>query len=133
MVLWFVERNEHLPLQSENSQPTVTIKQTNSSEDANFSSNSESIPVVQANTDTQNGISESAQSELRRKLIEFYHGSQNICNENSPTNSKTGHNSEESSSEQIDLNSIKVRLKYVNDDLRVVDGVLNERLLDFKK
>lgn len=121
------DRSNILPLEASDSQPAVTVT---INRDA-VPNNGDDISVVQNNnTESTTGLC-GEEGILRRRLAFFKAGSHSA-----PTGNTTVKNSspeEENREDQSEANNIKVRIKYLNDDLRVVDGILHERLSDFKK
>lgn len=125
------DHGDPLPVEASNSQSTVTIKQTTSSENTNFQ-NSDGVSVLQTNAESVAGPC-GEESVLRRRLTFFKAGSHSTSSSSDNATARNSCPDDENVDNQSEANNIKVRLKYLNDDLRIVDGVLHERLLDFKK
>lgn len=110
------------------SQPIVTINQSTSSESVIGSEGSDTAHLIQNNPGNSN-----AQCDGRLYPSLPASGSQNSTSSSIfNVESKDPQKSEETVTSQSKSN-IKVRLKYTNDDSREVDGLLHERLLDFKR
>ncbi|XP_065212670.1 transmembrane and ubiquitin-like domain-containing protein 1 [Planococcus citri] len=114
-----------LPVEASNSQSTVTIKQTTSNDNANFQNGDQTDAAVSGPCGEE--------SVLRRRMAFFKAGSHNTSTSSDNAAARNSRPDDENVDNQSEANNIKVRLKYLNDDLRIVDGRLHERLLDFKK
>lgn len=91
----------------------------------------ESINVDQSyNCSTETLTSQVAHEVvMEHNYAEYPSSSKDDCVGNRDTHNETLLNKEQN----VDNSGITIKLKYINDDLKLVEGKLNEQLGDFKK